>query len=73
MTRQLFMAGRLDQLDYMTFIWTDCTINKAFGPFADGDKVTDIVIDFARGEITVHTNPQQKPWRGKLTLTVEAA
>jgi len=73
MQQQLFTAWRMDQLDYLTFIWTDCTVSRAFGPFAEGDKVPEIIIDFGTGDITVHTNPQRVPWSGKLVLTVEAA
>lgn len=69
MTQQLFTWKRWDQLDLLGFTFTDCTILKAFGPFAIGDKLAQIIVDFDAGTISV----PGMPWAGKLTLTVEAA
>lgn len=73
LVQQLFTWKTYDEYPFLLFTYNYCTVVKAFGPFAVGDKLRESTIDFTSGEITVHTNPQQAPWHGKLTLTVEAA
>ena len=72
MERQLFSWKTWVDLDFLTCASSDCTVVKAFGPFAVGDKLSEVIIDSDNGTIVVH-RPQQAPWRGKLTLPVEAA
>lgn len=72
MERQLFSWKTWDELDFLTCTYSDCTVVKAFGPFVVGDKLSEVIIDSDNGTIVVH-RPQQVPWYGKLTLTVEAA
>ena len=73
MERQLFSWKTWVDLDFLTCAYSDCTVVKAFGPFAVGDKLSEVIVDFDTGHIDVSLGSEQEPWSGKLTLTVEAA
>jgi len=54
-------------------VFKDCTVVKAFGPFAVGDHFDRAVVDEKRRTISIDRDKGGLPWVGKLRFTVEVA
>jgi hypothetical protein len=56
MEKELFDWSNWAQLDIRYFVYYDCILKQAIGKYNKGDSISDIIIDYGKGELTIDSN-----------------
>jgi hypothetical protein len=56
MENQLFDCKNWAQLDTRCFVYYDCTLKQDIGKYKKGDFISDIIIDYGKGKLSIDSN-----------------